>query len=399
MVFSRSIMLPLYIYHGLVLAVLLLILANVLLNLAVFDGLTPAEPPADAPLVSVLIPARNEALNIEACVGSLLRQDYPRYELLVLDDHSEDGTGDIIDRLLAACDNPRVTARKLGGEPLPEGWTGKNWACHQLSLAARGEFLFFTDADTAHAPGTISATVDYARRNRASLVSAWPRQLTETLGEKLIVPVIFVFVLCFCPLWLQRRMQEKQRRITPKIARSLGGANGQFMFFTRAAYTQIGGHEAVRSHVVEDMTLGREVVARMGEGMRLFNCEALQFSTVRMYRSFGETWAGFTKNMRAVFDENRAEFWMFGFIQWSCLLAPCLMVLWQRGPHWPLLAAEVAILYLIRALLARRFHTSWLGALLHPLGIALLMGIALNSWRLSHGSGVVWKGRTIKPKV
>ena len=86
---------PLYIYHGMVLAVLLLALTNVLLNLAVFDGLTPAEPPADEPLVSVLIPARNEALNIEACVGSLLRQDYPRYELLVLDDHSEDGTGEI----------------------------------------------------------------------------------------------------------------------------------------------------------------------------------------------------------------------------------------------------------------------------------------------------------------
>ncbi len=389
----------LYIYHGVILAILLLVLANVLLNLAAFDGLTPAEPPTDAPLVSVLIPARNEALNIEACVGSLLRQDYPRYELIVLDDHSEDGTGAIIDRLIAASDNPRVTARKLGGEPLPAGWTGKNWACHQLSQAARGEFLFFTDADTAHAPGTITATVDYARRNRASLVSAWPRQLTETLGEKLIVPVILLMGIAFCPLWLQRRIQDRGLPISEKSARGMGVANGQFMFFTRAAYEQIGGHEAVRSHVVEDVTLGREVAVRMSAGMRLFNCDALQFSTVRMYRSFRETWEGFTKNMRAVFDENHASFWLFGALQWSCLFAPCLMLLWQRGPHWPLLAAQVAIIYLVRAVLAARFRTSWLGALLHPLGLLLMMGIALNSWRLSHGSGVLWKGRTIKPKV
>ena len=389
------------IYHWLIVGGLVVILANVLANLRAFDGLRPAEPPENPPPVSILVPARNEQRCIEACVGSLLRQDYPNCEVIVLDDHSDDGTGAIVERLMADATKERasVKARLLRGEPLPEGWTGKNWACHQLAQAARGEFLFFADADTTHAPGTVTAAVAYAQRNRAGLVSAWPALVTVTPGEKLIVPVILLICFAFCPLWLQRWIQEKPERARGHDVRGMGVANGQFMFFSRRAYARIGGHEAVRAHVVEDVTLGRQIAALIPEGERLFNCHALQFSTVRMYHSFAETWEGFTKNVRAAFDDRGAMFWFFGCVQAAFFFWPFVAIFFVSAPLRWVVGLQIAIVFFIRFLLAARCRTSRLGALLHPLGVLLLMLIGINSWRLSHGRGVVWKGRTYKPEI
>ena len=389
------------IYHWIIVGGLVLILANVLANLRAFDGLRPAEPPENPPLVSILVPARNEQRCIEACVGSLLRQEYPNCEVIVLDDHSDDDTGAIVERLMAdaGAERASVKARLLRGEALPEGWTGKNWACHQLAQAARGEFLFFTDADTVHAPGTVSAALAYGQRNRAGLLSAWPRLLTVTPGEKLIVPVILLIGFAFCPLWLQRWIQEKPKRAGGHDLRGMGVANGQFMFFSRRAYERIGGHEAVRAHVVEDVTLGRQIAELIPEGERLFNCDALQFSTVRMYRSFAETWEGFTKNVRAAFDDRGIMFWVFGCVQAAFFFWPFVAIfLVPSSLRW-VVGLQIAIIFFIRFLLAVRFRTSRFGALLHPLGVLLLMLIGINSWRLSHGRGVVWKGRTYKPEI
>ena len=389
------------IYQWLIVGCLLLILGNIVANLRAFDGLRPAEPPENLPLVSILVPARNEERSIAECLGSLLRQDYPSCEVIVLDDHSDDGTGAIVERLIADAmkSRPNLTARLLRGESLPEGWTGKNWACHQLSQAARGEFLFFTDADTEHAPCTATAAVVYAQRNRAGLLSAWPRLLTLTPGEMLVVPVIVLVGMACCPLWLQRWIQQKPERAAGHDVRGLGVANGQFMFFSRSAYVRIGGHEAIRAHVVEDVTLGREMAARMPEGERLFNCDALGFSTVRMYRSFAETWEGFTKNIRAAFDDRGMTFWLFGTFQAACFFWPFIAIFLVPAPLRWVVGLQIAIIYFIRFLLTVRFRTSWFGAVLHPIGVLLMMLIGVNSWRLSRGRGVVWKGRTYRPEI
>lgn len=376
-------------YHLAILAGLLLGLAGVVANLACFDSLRPAAPPpaADAPLVSILVPARNEALNIGTCARSLLAQDYPNFELLVLDDHSTDGTGEI----LRTIGGP---LRVVASAPLPAGWTGKGWACHQLAAQARGEFLFFTDADTAHAPGTVSAAVAYAHRNRADLVSAWPALLTVTWSERLIIPMIVLLGMGMYPHWLLRFLQNHPHlaaRVPAVARRILGAANGQFMFFTRAAYDRIGGHAAAHDHLVEDVALGRAVTARMGEGMRLFNCDSLQFSTVRMYRSFAETWEGFTKNLRAAFEESLAGFLALGAWQLVGFLLPFVFAV--LAPR-PLVFAQIGVIYLIRILLTVRFRTSWLSCVLHPIAQALGLAIGLNSWRRSAHGGVSWKGRT-----
>jgi chlorobactene glucosyltransferase len=380
-------------YHLAVLAGLLLGLAGVLANLACFDGLRRAEPPVtDAPCVSILVPARDEELNIGPCVRSLLAQDYPNCELLVLDDHSTDGTAEILRGLGFSETGERQ--RVLNGAPLPPGWTGKGWACHQLAAEATGDFLFFTDADTEHAPGTVSAAVAYAQRHRADLVSAWPRLVTVTWGEQLIIPMIVLAGMVLYPHFLVLFLQKHPRlaaRLPRSVQRTLGAANGQFMFFTRAGYDRIGGHAGEKSHVVEDIALGRAVASRMGEGMRFCNCESLDFSTCRMYRSFGETWDGFTKNVRPAFERSFVVFLALGAWMFCGYLLP--FVLAVCAPR-PLVFAQVAVIYAIRILLTLRFRTSWLGCALHPVGQALTLGIGLNSWRRSARGGVSWKGRT-----
>lgn len=384
----------LILYQIMVLAGLLLALAGVLVNVACFGGLRPAAPPPaeDAPLVSILVPARNEARNIEPCVASLLTQDYPNCELIVLDDHSDDGTGEIVRRLGLGDSGAR---RVISGEGLPAGWTGKGWACHQLARGAGGEFLFFTDADTTHAPGTVSAAIAAAREYRADLLSAWPRLITKTWAEKLVVPMILVLGMVMYPHWLVLLLQKFPAvagRLPAAARRAFGAANGQFIFFTRAGYDRIGGHAAVHDHLVEDVALGREVATRMGEGMRLLNCEALQFSTCRMYQSFPEVWEGFTKNMRAAFEDSLASFLLIGATQVCGFLLP-FVFLFVPSPAWPLVAVQIGVIYLIRIVLALRFRTSWTSCVLHPLGEALALAIGLNSWRLLASKGVTWKGR------
>ncbi len=383
-------------YHLAVLAVLALGLVTVLLNLTCFDGLTPAPPPArDARRVSILVPARNEERCIGACIKSLLRQDYPDFELIVLDDQSSDGTPHMLDELGLRPDDPR--RRVIRGQPLPAGWVGKNWACDQLARAATGEFLFFTDADTTHTAGTVSAAVAYSERRRASLVSAWPRLVTVTWSEKLIIPMILLLGMTHYPHWLVLALQRwpgAARRLPRALLGGLGAGNGQFMFWRRAAYDAVGGHAALRAHLVEDVALGRAVAARIGEGLRLFNCDALRFSTCRMYRSFGEVWEGFTKNLWPAFEARLPLFFIVGATQVCVYFAPCIL-LWLKwdGAARPWLAAQVGLIVTIRILLTVRYRTSWLSCFLHPLAMLLGIAIALNSWRLAGHRGVMWKGR------
>ena len=387
--------------HWLIIFVLSFCALTMIANLLVFRGLRECSPPERPPLVSILVPARNEERNITPCVESLLKQDYPNWELLVLDDHSTDGTGEIVSQLFARHSGSQ-RRELLAGQSLPGGWVGKNWACHQLSQNGAGEFLFFTDADTIHAPGTVTAAVGFAQKHRADLVSAWPRMITETLGEKLIIPIIIVMGFAMCPHWLAVLLQRYPtfaKRIPKSILRALGGANGQFMFFSRKGYDHIGGHAQVKNNVVEDVTLGREVAERIGEGLRLFNCESLRFSTVRMYRSSAETWAGFTKNLRAIFEERELGFWGFLVAMWGCFLLPCFRWAWAGEALWPYALAELALVVFIRLVVTLRFRLTWIGALLHPFGVGLVIACALQSWRLCRTSGVEWKGRTYRPKI
>jgi chlorobactene glucosyltransferase len=363
-------------FQTLVMVGVWLLVGHLAINLLVFRR--PSGKPRVGTSVSVLIPARNEAGRIGPCLRSLIDQKIKPDEILVLDDRSTDGTRQEVESFIGQ----GVELRCLEGDELPEGWTGKAWACHQLAAAASGEVLVFTDADTRHRPDAIASAVGWMQARRADWISLWPRQTTVTWGEKLVVPFVHILLLCFLPHWMPGRW------------RSLGAANGQFIAVTREAYKKLGGHEAVRNHLVEDVALarrGREL------GLKTLNADGSRHVECRMYENFPQVWEGFSKNLRAGCDGSIAAFLILQGIQLVCFLLPFFWMLagLVAGAGWvSCVGAQILGIYTMRALLVWKVGHSLSGALLHPLGQVLELAIALNSWRNFARRRITWKGRT-----
>jgi len=366
------------IFHIFVLGSLSLLLLNYLLNLRVFSFPADLTPPPSLPLLSVLVPARNEEKRIGPCLESLLASDYPRLEVLVLDDHSSDGTADLVRHL--ARQHPRL--RLLPGKDLPPGWTGKAWACQQLAQEAKGDFFLFADADTRLADLTLTQAVSLALEKKSDLLSLWPYLQSRTWSEHLVIPYVHLFILLYLPHWMGGRSP------------SLGAANGQFLLFRREAYEKIGGHTSVSGHLVEDIALARKLRAagylvlnrdgtRPGQPIALVRC--------RMYHNFRDLWSGFTKNLYPAFDGRLGAFIFFQLFQTVVFLGPFLLL--PFFPRDPILWIEIAIILSLRLAMAHRFRQSWLGAMLHPVGQALVLAIAANSWLQTVRRRLPWRGR------
>ena len=350
--------------------------------------------------VSVLVPARNEESRIGDCLASLAAQQPPVREIILLDDRSTDRTAEIA-RELGFREESGSRLRLVRGEELPEGWVGKNWACHQLSRAASPQSgnLLFTDADTAHSSGCMRAALDHARSTRADLLSLWPDQITGTWSEKLIIPLGYLLFMGFHPFpmltWLQAKPERVKRwGISGRRLSMMGAANGQFLLFRREAYSALGGHEALKDHLVEDIAFGRRVAARTGEGMRLVNADGINLLRCRMYTDFAGVWEGFSKNLRPVFEESHLSFLLFGVLVWGLFLLPFgLLLPLPLSPSSECAWVAVGLIMLLRLILTIRFRTAWLGLIAHPFGVLLALLIGLNSWRLCLRRGIVWKGR------
>ena len=369
-----------------------------ILNALLLRRLRPENPPTAMPDVSVLVPARNETLRIRSCLESLMAQNYPSLEIIVLDDESQDTTAEIVLALGFSTD-PGSNRRLVMGEPLPPGWTGKSWACHQLAEAAGGEYLLFTDADTIHQPEAISSAVAAMRRFRADLLTLWPHQTTVTFAEKLVIPLLFIVAGSYLPHWLLISAQR-----VPWLARALGRkflarcstASGQFLLFRRDRYLKMGGHRAVSAHLVEDIALAREIGKRIPDGWRLISCDGSRLVSCRMYSSIGDIWEGFTKNLWPVFDGDWAVFWFAIVWQFAvCVLPFVVFPFWRR----PELYLVVGILLCLRFISTFRFKTSWVSACFHPIGYSLALLIAANSFRRARGKGVTWKDRIYRDQV
>lgn len=335
------------------------------------------------PLVSVCVPARNEELRIRPCLESFLAQDYPRYEILVLDDQSTDGTYE----LLKVYSSKHKKLKIFRGKTLPHGWVGKPWACHQLSRKARGEWLFFTDADTWHAPDTLKRSVQAAEEERADLLSCFTQQETKTWLEYLVIPVMVYGLIAFLPV---RRVLEK-RSFFSKFA----GAGGQFLFFKRKAYKAIGGHISVKNEIVEDLKIGNHLVQK---GLRLVFLNGVDMTFCRMYHSAKDVWEGFSKNFFPVFGFSAGR----ALASYSFLLGvtvlPFLLPFFLE-PGTPLFNAAWVLAFLqvlLRLNQAKQYGLPFFSCFLHPLGNALFVLIGFNSmwWYLVKGYGH-WKGRRL----
>jgi chlorobactene glucosyltransferase len=374
---------PIYMLSGL-LGFELVLLAIIFSNRRRLRPLGDYGRPVTRPRVSILVPARNEAGNIGPCVRSLLAQRYPNFEVLVLDDHSSDGTWQILSGL--AAEDGRL--RLLKGQPLPEGWLGKHWACHQLAQRAGGQLLLFTDADTRHHPDTLEEAMAALQAEQADLLSALPWQEVVSWGERLVVPLIPWSICAFVPLTLAYRWRLP----------ALSAAVGQFMLFQRRAYEAIGGYEAVKQDVVDDISLARRV-KRYGLRWRLAN--GSQRIGCRMYRNFGQVVEGLSKNLFGVFGYNMAAF----LFVWSWLTIvfagpPLLLLLSLAGlpfpPHTEILALTVlGLALLLWGLVYWQFQFPLYLTLLYPLTILLAVYLAVRSLMVSLTGQATWKGRRL----
>ena len=345
-------------------------------------------PLANPPLVSVIVPARNEAHNIARCVSSILSTTYPNLELIVVDDSSTDGTVEIARE--AAEDDPR--ARVITCPPLPEGWFGKQWACATGAKVARGSVLQFTDADTVHGADLVTRSINAMKRARSHLFSVAGRQELGGFWERVIQPQIFTI--------LSMRYGGTES-VTQATSVSNKIANGQCIFVTHDSYDAIGGHASVRSSVAEDLMLAQRFFAARKRVVLMLGVSQL---STRMYASLGEIISGWRKNVFAG-GLDSVPFGRMGrtFFPLVLLLPPIMqlfpvlaLILGAFGVAtpglmlWATICAVTTLAWWIVVYVT--IGENPLYALAYPLGALVLLYIFVTA--VIRGRRVTWKGRT-----
>jgi len=376
-------------------------------------GSVPASGSArELPPVAIILPARNEAAHIQACLASLADQRYPDFSIIVVDDRSTDGTG----ALARAVPRGRAGAIEvIDGVPLADGWFGKPWACSQgADASGTTPLLLFTDADTRHDPALLARAVEGLTEDRADALSLLGRQELGSFGERLVQPLVFSL--------LGLRYRRLDRPIGPENTGD-AIANGQYILVRREAYHRVGGHGAVREAVAEDLRLAQLLT---GAGYRLTLRRATDALSTRMYTSLAEVVNGWTKNL-AVGARQSAGWW--GHLALPGILA--FLIFWMVpaavlagagatrafvagsvpgtlsvaavvaptgvGPTfldalltWSAIAWGAGVLLWAR--IYRRFEVPSRYALLHPVAAGIGAFIVMRSW-LRGGRRIEWKGR------
>lgn len=327
--------------------------------------------------VSVLLPARNEAHRLEPCLRALLDQaGVPGLEIVVLDDRSDDGTAAVVKGVVDS--DPRV--RVVTGVEPPPGWLGKPHACHQLAGHAdpAADVLVFLDADVVLAPRGVAASVALLRESGLDLISPYPRQVTGTVGERLVQPLLQWSWLTFLPL----RLAERSPRP------SLAAANGQLLVVRRAAYDRAGGHAAVRGEVIEDVALLRAVKRAGGTGGVV---DGTELASCRMYAGWDELRDGYGKSLWAAFGSPGGAAATVGALAALYVLPAVAALAGSRAGLAGYAAGVAGRVVAARATGGR----VWPDAFAHPVSIAALGWLTARSWRQRRRGALSWKGRAV----
>lgn len=341
------------------------------------------ERASDVVKVSILIPARNEELHIGDCLASVLAADTEgiQLEVLVLNDRSEDATGRILEEIAAQDSRLRI----IDGRELAPGWMGKSHACHQLAEQAAGTWWLFMDADVRLERHAITAVLNTAVQQGTGLVTGFPRQVTGTWLEKLVVPMMKFTIISHLPIRLVRGSGDAR----------FVAATGAFMFIHRDTYELAGGHAAIKADLLDDMQLAR-AVKRAGEPVTLADIH--QHTHTRMYQNAREVWNGYKKNL---FEGLGRSGWLLTLV---LLMYALLYLLPPIGLITGLLTGDPLVIgYGLAATLlgmgvkrvADQVNSQplWL-MFLHPVSIACVILIGISSWLGAvTGKGYVWKGR------
>lgn len=351
--------------------------------------LRPGAVPPTRCRMSIIIPARNEAARIGCCLAGLAEQTYRDIEVIVIDDNSTDGT----DAVAASFANQVPHLRILRGQPLPEGWAGKSWACWQGAQAATSTWLLFLDADVIPQPGLIAALVQRIQVASIDMLTLVPLIRLGSLAERIVLPAFFNLILTIYPL---RRVNR------PKTA--LAFAIGQCILFRRDVYQALDGHRAVRDTVLEDMELA--MMARRS-GYRLFAAEAPDLIEVRMYTDWRTVQDGLQKNALAGLRHGGKRAVWAGIRQFLTVMIPWqLLGLGLSGISFGTDGITSQLLLLCGGVLALTALASW-GCIMHqryrisslwgalmPIGMLLYFALAVGALiRIWSGRGLEWKGR------
>ena len=331
------------------------------------------EKPKETPLVSIMIPARDEEANIKNCLQAVLKQKYPRYEVLVIDDNSEDNTANIVKKF--------SKVRFFQGKPLPADWTGKNWALAQLVKKAKGDLYLFIDADVHLEPDALSSAVAMFQKKKVKMLSCFPKQKMQGLGEWLTIPIINWLMMSFVPLdWVYRTEGD-----------TVALAIGQFMLFDSRIYNDVGGHAGVKNINLDDVELARRVKRR---GEKIIAVLSTGTVTCRMYDNFFASIDGISRSFYR--GAHLPPFtYVVGLLGiFFALVLPFIMV-WFDTQYVYLLIPLIIARGLLSILSRQNVLLNILLLPLHGL-VAFLIG--LNSIYISLTNKIVWKGRVL-PKV
>lgn len=356
---------------------------NVAVNLLFYRPVPKSrQPEGEMPSVSVLIPARDEESNIHNAASRVLSNSSRDLELIVVDDHSQDRTAELVERVTAQ--DSRV--RLLRAPRLPDDWGGKPHSCFTGAANAGGDYLVFVDADVALEPDAIERIVAFMDRTQSHLASGIPRQVTLSLTEKLVVPLIHFILLGFLPMMGMRWTRR------PAFAAGCG----QLFIARRTAYEETGGHQAIKASRHDGLELPR-AFRKVGLKTELF--DATDLASCRMYSNAIEVWIGFAKNATEGMASPTAILpWTLLLLGGQVLPPVLLLAAWltNAGSSTVALAATAtAMAFVTRLVLAWKFEQSLLGALLHPVGIVIVIAVQWFALvRESLGRPLAWKGRT-----
>lgn len=331
----------------------------------------------ELPVVSVVIPARNEECCLAACLQSLIAQNGTTFEIIVVDDGSADRTKEIAQSFAGV--------QVIEAPSLPDGWVGKNHAVDFGAKYARGKWLLLTDADTMHLPGSLARAVAEAEQRGADLLSYSPQQLAHGFLEKALQPVVFA------DLAATHKPSQVSNPALPVAA-----ANGQYFLVRRNVYQSVGGHAAIADSILEDVTLAQLIKA---SGYRIFFRYGGDAVQTRMYRSFRELCAGWSKNLALLFKSPGllATLRLGEFLLIPGFLAAAIVVEIQAHP---MVAVNLALLSLLLYCnfyaRIRRAHASFSSNLLAYFGLPLFAFLLLRSRRMHRRGALVWKGRSYK---